>query len=87
MNIKDLVAGQYIYLVQERESIRCNDGVYKIGKTTQEPNKRMKGYPKNSKLYLTVIVDDATTSERDLLMLFRQKFVLRSDTFTVTQLK
>lgn len=79
MALNSIVYGQYIYLIQERESIRCNDNVYKIGKTTQEPNSRMKGYPKGSKLYLTIIVDDATKSEQDLLAVFRKKFVLRRE--------
>lgn len=79
MTLETLISGQYIYLIQERESIRCNDNVYKIGKTTQEPNSRMKGYPKSSKLYITVIVDDCTKSEKDLLTIFRNKFILRPE--------
>lgn len=79
MTLETLISGQYIYLIQERESIRCNDNVYKIGKTTQEPNSRMKGYPKSSKLYITIIVDDCTKSEKDLLTIFRNKFILRPE--------
>ena len=37
--------GEYIYLIQERESIRCKDNIYKIGKTKQKPMKRVSAYP------------------------------------------
>ena len=66
--------GEYIYLIQERESIRCKDDIYKIGKTNQEPMKRMRAYPTGSKLWITIIVNDSTTAEKDLLALFREKF-------------
>lgn len=79
MTLNSITYGEYIYLIQERESIRCGDNVYKIGMTVQEPNKRMKGYPKGSKLLLTIIVKDAKQSENDLKAIFRKKFVLRKE--------
>lgn len=66
--------GEYIYLIQERESIRCNDNIYKIGKTKQKPMKRVSAYPTGSKLWITIIVNDSTTAEKDLLTLFKHKF-------------
>lgn len=33
---------QYIYLLQEREFIKTNENIYKIGKTKQENCKRFK---------------------------------------------
>lgn len=66
--------GEYIYLVQERESIRCKDNIYKIGKTKQKPMKRVSAYPTGSKLWITIIVNDATLAEKDLLKIFRNKF-------------
>ena len=66
--------GEYIYLIQERESIRCNDNIYKIGKTKQKPMKRVSAYPTGSKLWITIIVNDATLAEKDLLKIFRNKF-------------
>ena len=66
--------GEYIYLIQERESLRCNDNIYKIGKTKQSPMKRVKSYPKGSKLWILIIVNDATSSETDLLRIFNNKF-------------
>ena len=66
--------GEYIYLIQERESIRCKDNIYKIGKTKQKPMKRVSAYPTGSKLWITIIVNDATLAEKDLLKIFRNKF-------------
>lgn len=66
--------GEYIYLIQERESIRCNDNIYKIGKTKQKPMKRVSAYPTGSKLWITIIVNNSTTAEKDLLTLFKHKF-------------
>lgn len=66
--------GEYIYLIQERESIRCKDNIYKIGKTKQKPMKRMSAYPTGSKLWITVIVNNSTEAEKDLLKIFREKF-------------
>ena len=66
--------GEYIYLVQERESIRCKDNIYKIGKTTQKPMKRMSAYPTGSKLWITIIVNDSDTAEKELIKMFKIKF-------------
>ena len=38
----------YIYLLQTAESIAHNDNIYKIGRTSQEQNRRLYGYDKNS---------------------------------------
>lgn len=72
--IASLPHGEYIYLIQERESIRCNDNVYKIGKTKQKPHRRMEGYPKDSMLFLTIIVDNCDVAELDLIHMFAEKF-------------
>lgn len=74
-----VIYGEYIYLIQERESMRCNDNVFKIGRTAQEPNNRMKGYPNDSRLLLTVIVNDSVNAETDLIRTFKGKFKNRKD--------
>lgn len=67
--------GEYIYLIQERESIRCNDNIFKIGMSEQRvPMKRLHHYPKGSKLWIMVIVDNASEAEKDLLKIFRSKY-------------
>lgn len=65
----------YIYLIQERESLRCGDNVYKLGRTTQQPLKRMNSYPVGSKILMIIIVDDAYEAEKDLLETFRETFI------------
>jgi hypothetical protein len=47
---------EFIYLIKEREFIKNNEEIYKIGKTKQMALKRIKDYPKNSILLLRMIV-------------------------------
>lgn len=68
------VAGEYIYLHQEREFLYAKKPIYKIGKTKQLPNKRMNAYPKGSLLLLTVIVTNCDIAEKELLSVFREKY-------------
>ncbi len=70
---------QYIYLVRTHKHALTNQNIYKIGKTKQEPTKRMNGYDKSSELYITIAVDDCDVRERELIELFREKFKLRDD--------
>ena len=71
--------GEYIYLLQERESLRCHDEIYKIGRTKQEGMSRIKNYPKGSKVWLMIIVNDSVKAENDLLDHFDKMFVQVSD--------
>lgn len=72
--------GDYIYLIQTRESIRCNDDIYKIGRTNQELHKRMSAYPKDSKLLMTIDMGiDSVDSETDLIHIFNRTFIHRED--------
>jgi hypothetical protein len=65
---------QFIYLIREREFIRLNEQTYKLGKTKQEPNARLNGYPKNSEIVLFIEVRDCDRFEKILLNSFKQKF-------------
>lgn len=67
--------GEYIYLVQLREHVRSREYIYKIGRTAQQPMQRIAQYPKGSKLFLIIIVNDSVTAETDLLRLFRSKYI------------
>jgi hypothetical protein len=70
----------YIYLIREREFIvHGNTPIYKIGKTTQNINKRLSCYPKNSELLLAIQVNDAHMAEKELLKEFQQRFIHRKD--------
>jgi hypothetical protein len=70
---------QYIYLLQEREFIRLNETIYKLGKTTQPNHTRFKQYPKNSILLLQLICNDCNHTEKELIKLFKDKFIQRTD--------
>lgn len=69
----------YVYLIREREFIRCNDPVYKLGKTTQLPNSRLSGYPKHSEVLLFIDVFDCHFTEKELMKYFDNLFICRRD--------
>lgn len=69
----------YIYLLQEREFIKTNENIYKIGKSKQENLKRFKQYPKGSRLLLQIICFDCDVLETRLIKEFKKKFIHRSD--------
>ena len=70
---------QYIYLLQEREFVRLNENVYKLGMTKQENLTRFKQYPKGSWLIMQIICNDCTILEREVIKLFTERFILRKD--------
>lgn len=70
---------EYIYLLREREFIRHNECVYKIGRTKQDHNKRFLGYPKGSELILQMKCDDCRKAEGDLKKIFDKKFTHTPD--------
>jgi len=69
----------YIYLIQEREFIRLQEPVYKIGRTCQQDFKRFDGYPKNSHLVLMVDVIDCKAIETLIIKKFKRLFTHRKD--------
>jgi hypothetical protein len=69
----------YIYLLKEREFLKTNENIYKIGKTTQKNYDRFKQYPNGSILLYQTICDNCHTLERELLSIFKNKFVHRKD--------
>jgi hypothetical protein len=70
---------QFIYLIREREFLKSKEDVYKVGKTTQEPNVRMRSYPKGSELYVIVLVSDCDVYEGKILEVLRKKYKPRTD--------
>ena len=70
---------EYIYLLQEREFIRMNEPIYKIGKTTQENHTRFFQYPKGSKLLLQIICDNCHINEKLIKKTFNKKYKQRKD--------
>jgi hypothetical protein len=54
----------YMYVIQEREFIKTNENVYKIGMTNQyNPRTRLQKYPADSCVYLLIRKHDARNSE------------------------
>ena len=69
----------FVYLIREREFIRLDENVYKLGKTTQLPNSRLQGYPKSSQIVLFIDVFDCHTTEKKLISAFDSLFINRKD--------
>lgn len=76
----------YLYIIQEREFIRLNEPVYKIGQTTRiNPFKRLKDYPNGSRpLFLRQIIKteeqfDLQVVESHMIYRFSLNFKLLSD--------
>lgn len=70
---------EYIYLLREREFIKTNESIYKIGKTKQNLEKRFQGYPKGSEVTLTIKVNNCDLCETQIKRVFDDKFKNRRD--------
>jgi Zn finger protein HypA/HybF involved in hydrogenase expression len=66
----------YIYILKLREHINCNEIVYKIGRT-HDILKRIRSYPKGSKLLYIIYSNNIITQERDIIQ--KLKPFLRGD--------
>ena len=67
----------YIYLLQEREFIKTNEQIYKIGKTKQENLKRIHSYPNGTKLLIQMICSDCDLLEKNIIQTFKNKYELQ----------
>jgi len=67
------------YLIQEREFVISGENIYKQGKSEQENTKRPGQYPKGSKLHLYLNTPDCDLVEREILNLFKEKYIHRTD--------
>jgi hypothetical protein len=70
---------EYIYLLQEREFIKTNENIFKIGRTKQQSFRRFSSYPKGSKLLLYINCDDNISKEYAICCLFKQHYKHRLD--------
>lgn len=68
-----------IYIIQEREFIKTNENIYKIGRSRQIKNRRLNQYPKGSEILLILCVDDCYIFESNIKKIFNKKFKNRSD--------
>ena len=73
------IAQSYIYLLQEREFVRLNENVFKIGMTNQAGYGRFNNYTKGSILLFHIICDDCRIVERELISQFRLLYKQRKD--------
>lgn len=69
----------YIYLLLEREFIKTNEPIYKIGKSIQKNTKRINSYPKGSILLLQTMCSNCHIIEKKLKQLFKRRYKLRND--------
>ena len=67
---------QYIYLLRTREFIRLDENIYKIGKTTQEPNNRLKGY---SEIIYIISVKNCHETEQLCINKFKDEYVQKRE--------
>jgi len=78
-NIYSVIKIEYIYLLQEREFVKTNEPIFKIGKTKQENNKRFLQYPNGSILLLQSLCFDCDELEKKIIKLFKEKYIYRKD--------
>lgn len=69
----------YIYLLQEREFIKTNEHIYKLGMTTKLNFERFNQYPKGSVLLFQMICQNCKNVEKKLICDFKNKFSQRKD--------
>jgi hypothetical protein len=70
---------EYIYLFKEREFIKTNEPIYKIGKTKQPCLTRLKNYPNGTILLFQINYKDCDTYEKLLISKFKEKFIQIKD--------
>lgn len=69
----------HLYLIKEREFLKTNENVYKIGKTKNIKN-RMPSYPKDSRVYVIYYcASDIHKVEKKLIREFDRLFKKRTD--------
>jgi len=69
----------YVYLLQEREFIKTNEKIYKVGMTQKENFERFNQYPKGSVLLFQIICHDCKNMEVQVIKQFKEKFIRRKD--------
>jgi hypothetical protein len=64
----------FLYLIQDYNDLGTN--IYKIGKTSQDYSSRLKGYPKGTRTFRIIEVDNCEKREIELIKIFNEKFTL-----------
>ena len=73
--VNDINNNGCIYLLIEREFIKTNENIYKIGRTKRKIQQRLQGYPKGSKLIIYRHVSNTLIAERQLMAEFCNNFI------------
>ena len=68
-----------VYLLIEREFLKSECPIYKIGRSSQENDNRIKQYPKGSQLICFIKVVDSKFMENEMMHLFKHKYIQRKD--------
>lgn len=69
---------EFVYMLIEREFIKCKENIYKIGRT-RDIKSRLMGYPKGSQLLISLNVADSKYVEKQMITIFKQKYKQRTD--------
>ena len=69
----------YCYLIQLREFIKSGEQIYKIGKTSNGPTRRLSSYPKNSVVFANEKVNNCNVVEKNIIKCFDKMFTKRID--------
>lgn len=80
-NLRSLCSSKvpgHLYLIKEREFVKTNEPIYKIGKS-KSIRHRMPAYPKDSRLLVMMYFTDIDTTEKKLIQHFDETFFRRTD--------
>jgi len=67
-----------VYMVHPRELIRLAENVYKLGRS-HHVESRIRDYPKGSKIMCIMNCIDSIFCEKELIKIFKEKFIQRKD--------
>ena len=70
---------EYIYLIKEREFIKTEEEIYKIGRSAQYNAKRINQYPNGSIILLIIFCGNSEEIEKFLITEFKKLFKQRRD--------
>ena len=79
INCEVFEKNNYIYLLREREFIKLNQEIYKIGMTTKSNYHRFLQYPKNSELLFQMKCNNCVKNEKTILKKFGEKYIKQTD--------
>ena len=70
---------KYIYLVREREFIKMEERIYRIGITNKPNLERFNQFPLGSALIFQMVSMECNLLEKEMIQLFKTKYIQRRD--------